>query len=73
MVYLISLLVVAGALVVLTVLLVWLIGPVRRLMRTVQDCRAAIAERIDLLVAHAAAVRREFDRRRSHRKSYSDA
>jgi len=67
--YLTSLLVVAGATVVLTVLLVRLIRPARRVARLAEATRDDITERIELLAARAAAVRMEFDRRRDRRRS----
>jgi hypothetical protein len=67
--YLTSLLVVAGATVVLTVLLVRLIRPARRVARLAEATRDDITERVELLAARAAAVRMEFDRRRDRRRS----
>lgn len=69
MAYLTSLLVVAGATVVLTVLLVRLIRPARRVARLAEATRDDLTERIELLAARAAAVRMEFDRRRDRRRS----
>ena len=69
MAYLTSLLVVAGATVVLTVLLVRLIRPARRVARLAEATRDDITERVELLAARAAAVRMEFDRRRDRRRS----
>ncbi len=69
MAYLTSLLVVAGAAVVLAVLLVRLIAPARRVTRMAGASREDIAGRIELLAARAAAVRRELDRRRDRRTS----
>ena len=73
MVYLTSLLVVAGATVILAVLLVRLIGPVRRVTRAAQESRDDVAERTELLAARAAAMRMELDRRRDRRASDSGA
>ncbi len=73
MVYLTSLLVVAGATVVLAVLLVRLIGPARRFARAAAASRDAVTERTDLLAARVAAVRMELDRRRDRRTSDSGA
>ena len=69
MAYLTSLLVVAGATVVLTVLLVRLIRPARRVARLAEATRDDLTERVELLAARAAAVRMEFDRRRDRRRS----
>lgn len=68
-----SLLVVAGATVVLAVLLVRLIGPARRVAWMAEVSRDDIAERTELLAARAAAVRIELDRRRERRASDSTA
>jgi len=73
MVYLTSLLVVAGATVVLAVLLVRLVGPARRVARVAAASRDAVTERTDLLAARVAAVRMELDRRRDRRTSDSGA
>jgi len=67
--FLTSLLVVTGATVVLAVLLVRLIGPVRRVTQAFQESRDDVAERTDLLAARATAVRMELDRRRDRRTS----
>lgn len=67
MAYLTSLLIMAGAVLVLVVLLVRLIGPVRRLSRAAQDGRGAVTDRTGLLSARSAALRIELERRRSRK------
>lgn len=67
MAYLTSLLVAAGAVVVLTVLLLRLVGPARRTARGAQTARAALTEGAGLLAARVAALRHELDRRRGTR------
>jgi len=66
--YLTSLLVVAGAAVLLAVLLlVRLVGPARRTARAARMARAALTEGIGLLAARVAALRHELEQRRATR------
>ena len=51
------------------VLLVRLVGPVRRLAGTARTSRAGLAERNGLLAPRIAALRVELDRRRRHRNA----
>lgn len=67
--YLISVLTAAVGGVVLLVLLVRLVGPVRRLAGTARTSRAGLAERSGLLAARIATLRVELDRRRRHRNA----
>lgn len=62
--YLTSLLLVAGALVVVLVLLLRLIGPVRRVADAARVTRGELTRGVGLLSARMAALRVELDRRR---------
>lgn len=73
MLYLISVLVAAAAVVMLFTLVVQLARPARRLADTTRSSRAHFTDRIDLLTARIAALRVQLDRRRHRRRNAEDS
>ncbi len=71
MAYLMSLLVVAGAVFMLAAIAARTLPPARRMARSAQDMKVAITEHTGLLAARVAALRMEWDRRRSGRADSS--
>ncbi|HKR49041.1 MAG TPA: hypothetical protein VJT72_05560 [Pseudonocardiaceae bacterium] len=67
--YLISTLVTGASAVVLLTLLMWVIGPVRRLAGTIHSSRTRLADRYDLLATQIAALRVQLAQRRHPRNA----